>query len=144
MSSNLGFRICLQGAQKIAVSSKLTWCAAACGFGHTIRVDVMRGFMCFICSLLFCCVQTPWDSECDVWWDEVMKDSPEECEPEWLDAEDPLFILYTSGSTGKPKVRDTGVCTWGETRVAVEIFEITLSIFYSDKPVMVLTVMVFT
>lgn len=34
-----------------------------------------------------------------------MRDSPEECEPEWLDAEDPLFILYTSGSTGKPKVR---------------------------------------
>uniref|UniRef100_A0A8C4ISS6 acetate--CoA ligase n=1 Tax=Dicentrarchus labrax TaxID=13489 RepID=A0A8C4ISS6_DICLA len=31
------------------------------------------------------------------------KYSPEECEPEWLDAEDPLFILYTSGSTGKPK-----------------------------------------
>uniref|UniRef100_A0A8C3B208 Propionate--CoA ligase n=1 Tax=Cyclopterus lumpus TaxID=8103 RepID=A0A8C3B208_CYCLU len=30
-------------------------------------------------------------------------DSPEECEPEWLDTEDPLFILYTSGSTGKPK-----------------------------------------
>uniref|UniRef100_A0A8C3B3P8 acetate--CoA ligase n=1 Tax=Cyclopterus lumpus TaxID=8103 RepID=A0A8C3B3P8_CYCLU len=40
---------------------------------------------------------------CDVWWDEVMRDSPEECEPEWLDTEDPLFILYTSGSTGKPK-----------------------------------------
>uniref|UniRef100_A0A3Q3FFA2 Acetyl-coenzyme A synthetase n=1 Tax=Labrus bergylta TaxID=56723 RepID=A0A3Q3FFA2_9LABR len=53
--------------------------------------------------LLFCCFQTPWDAECDVWWDEVMRDSPEECEPEWLDAEDPLFILYTSGSTGKPK-----------------------------------------
>uniref|UniRef100_A0A3Q2STU2 Acetyl-coenzyme A synthetase n=1 Tax=Fundulus heteroclitus TaxID=8078 RepID=A0A3Q2STU2_FUNHE len=49
------------------------------------------------------CVQTPWDSERDVWWDEAMSDSPEECEPEWLDAEDPLFILYTSGSTGKPK-----------------------------------------
>ncbi|KAF3698712.1 Acetyl-coenzyme A synthetase, cytoplasmic [Channa argus] len=48
-------------------------------------------------------LQTPWDSECDVWWDEVMRDSPEECEPEWMDAEDPLFILYTSGSTGKPK-----------------------------------------
>ncbi|KAI3374757.1 hypothetical protein L3Q82_021315, partial [Scortum barcoo] len=48
-------------------------------------------------------LQTPWDSECDVWWDDVMRDSPEECEPEWLDAEDPLFILYTSGSTGKPK-----------------------------------------
>ena len=25
------------------------------------------------------------------------------CEPEWVDAEDPLFMLYTSGSTGKPK-----------------------------------------
>lgn len=34
-----------------------------------------------------------------------MKDAPDECEPEWLDAEDPLFILYTSGSTGKPKVQ---------------------------------------
>uniref|UniRef100_A0A665X9U3 Acetyl-coenzyme A synthetase n=1 Tax=Echeneis naucrates TaxID=173247 RepID=A0A665X9U3_ECHNA len=48
-------------------------------------------------------LRTPWDSECDVWWDEAMRDSPDECEPEWLDAEDPLFILYTSGSTGKPK-----------------------------------------
>uniref|UniRef100_A0A8D3ANM5 Acetyl-coenzyme A synthetase, cytoplasmic n=1 Tax=Scophthalmus maximus TaxID=52904 RepID=A0A8D3ANM5_SCOMX len=54
-------------------------------------------------GLLWLCVQTPWDSECDVWWDEAMRGSPEECEPEWLDAEDPLFILYTSGSTGKPK-----------------------------------------
>ncbi|KAM6918629.1 acyl-CoA synthetase short chain family member 2 like [Xenentodon cancila] len=48
-------------------------------------------------------LQISWDSQRDVWWDEAMKDSPEECEPEWLDAEDPLFILYTSGSTGKPK-----------------------------------------
>uniref|UniRef100_A0A3B4U1K2 Acetyl-coenzyme A synthetase n=1 Tax=Seriola dumerili TaxID=41447 RepID=A0A3B4U1K2_SERDU len=62
-----------------------------------------NGFMRWIRSLLLWCVQTPWDSECDVWWDEAMRDSPEECEPEWLDAEDPLFILYTSGSTGKPK-----------------------------------------
>lgn len=65
--------------------------------------------MCWICTLLFSYVQTPWDSECDVWWDEVMKDSPEECEPEWMDAEDPLFILYTSGSTGKPKVGHSGL-----------------------------------
>ncbi|UCE61229.1 MAG: acetate--CoA ligase [Phycisphaerales bacterium] len=39
----------------------------------------------------------------DVWWDEVMKDASPQCEPEWMDSEDPLFILYTSGSTGKPK-----------------------------------------
>ncbi|KAJ3595136.1 hypothetical protein NHX12_004441 [Muraenolepis orangiensis] len=48
-------------------------------------------------------LQTSWDSACDVRWDEAMRDASEECEPEWLDAEDPLFILYTSGSTGRPK-----------------------------------------
>ena len=36
-------------------------------------------------------------------WTEVMAEAEAECEPEWMDAEDPLFILYTSGSTGKPK-----------------------------------------
>ena len=39
----------------------------------------------------------------DHWWHELMKDASSDCEPEWMDAEDPLFILYTSGSTGKPK-----------------------------------------
>ena len=39
----------------------------------------------------------------DVWWHEAMEGVPDTCEPEWVDAEDPLFILYTSGSTGKPK-----------------------------------------
>jgi len=45
------------------------------------------------------------EPERDVWWHDEMSD-PEitsYCEPEWMDAEDPLFILYTSGSTGKPK-----------------------------------------
>jgi acetyl-CoA synthetase len=39
----------------------------------------------------------------DHWWHEVMKDASPECACEWMDSEDPLFILYTSGSTGKPK-----------------------------------------
>ena len=39
----------------------------------------------------------------DLWWQDLMADASDQCEPEWLDAEDPLFILYTSGSTGKPK-----------------------------------------
>ncbi len=41
----------------------------------------------------------------DFWWHEEMasKDISNYCEPEQMDAEDPLFILYTSGSTGKPK-----------------------------------------
>ena len=39
----------------------------------------------------------------DVWYHEEMADASPICEPEVMDAEDPLFILYTSGSTGKPK-----------------------------------------
>lgn len=46
---------------------------------------------------------TPMKEGRDYWWDELMKESPSKCEPEVMDAEDPLFILYTSGSTGKPK-----------------------------------------
>ena len=39
----------------------------------------------------------------DYWWHDEMKTVESTCEPEQMDAEDPLFILYTSGSTGKPK-----------------------------------------
>ena len=39
----------------------------------------------------------------DRWYDAVVDAQPAECEPERMNAEDPLFILYTSGSTGKPK-----------------------------------------
>ncbi len=39
----------------------------------------------------------------DYWWHDLMADASPFCEPEEMDAEDPLFILYTSGSTGKPK-----------------------------------------
>lgn len=43
------------------------------------------------------------DDQRDVWWDQLVKDVATECQPEVMNAEDPLFILYTSGSTGKPK-----------------------------------------
>ncbi|WP_028312770.1 acetate--CoA ligase [Derxia gummosa] len=39
----------------------------------------------------------------DLWLKDVIANQPTECEPEWLSAEHPLFILFTSGSTGKPK-----------------------------------------
>jgi len=39
----------------------------------------------------------------DFWYHEAMANASEDCKPEVLDAESPLFILYTSGSTGKPK-----------------------------------------
>uniref|UniRef100_A0A183B5R2 acetate--CoA ligase n=1 Tax=Echinostoma caproni TaxID=27848 RepID=A0A183B5R2_9TREM len=41
----------------------------------------------------------------DIWWHDLMAQFPDDCECpiEWMNAEDPLFILYTSGSTGRPK-----------------------------------------
>ncbi|OBS10537.1 acetate--CoA ligase [Acidihalobacter prosperus] len=39
----------------------------------------------------------------DVRWQDAIAGQPQACEPEWVDAEHPLFLLYTSGSTGKPK-----------------------------------------
>ncbi|WP_413113802.1 acetate--CoA ligase [Thaumasiovibrio sp. DFM-14] len=44
-----------------------------------------------------------WHSHRDVWWHEATAVASSNCEPEPMNAEDPLFILYTSGSTGKPK-----------------------------------------
>ncbi len=39
----------------------------------------------------------------DKWFHDVVANQADTCEPEWVDAEHPLFVLYTSGSTGKPK-----------------------------------------
>lgn len=132
--------------------SKLQPVVCCClSFWCTKWVDVMR-VLC-VSFVPFWCVQTPWDSGCDVWWDEVMRDSPEDCEPEWLDAEDPLFILYTSGSTGKPKVRRRCMKpvlqqkhrgNLQETKKEMLIFSETTSfksqclLFYPAKPGMVL------
>ena len=44
-----------------------------------------------------------WQAPRDVWYHELVDEQDAHCDPEWMDAEDPLFILYTSGSTGKPK-----------------------------------------
>ncbi|MDD9176834.1 acetate--CoA ligase [Aliivibrio sp. S2TY2] len=44
-----------------------------------------------------------WSEDRDVWWHEATAVASAHCEPEAMNAEDPLFILYTSGSTGKPK-----------------------------------------
>ena len=51
-----------------------------------------------------------WNAQHDVWWHDAVDGCSAQCEPEVMNAEDPLFILYTSGSTGTPKgvVHTTG------------------------------------
>jgi len=44
-----------------------------------------------------------WVADRDVWWSDLIAGQSTQCEPEWVEAEHPLFLLYTSGSTGKPK-----------------------------------------
>lgn len=52
----------------------------------------------------------PMSAHRDLWYHSLVEDESEHCEPEVMNAEDPLFLLYTSGSTGKPKgvVHTTG------------------------------------
>ena len=45
----------------------------------------------------------PMDPRRDLWWHEAIEGQPPACDPEWVEAEHPLYVLYTSGSTGKPK-----------------------------------------
>ncbi len=46
---------------------------------------------------------TAWNNKIDVWYHDLTNNESTTCQPEEMNAEDPLFILYTSGSTGKPK-----------------------------------------
>ncbi len=58
---------------------------------------------CIVCKRVGDAIKADMQDGRDFWWHDLMADASPECEPEWMDAEDPLFILYTSGSTGKPK-----------------------------------------
>src|SRR5581483_6442544 len=44
-----------------------------------------------------------WKDGRDLSWQDLAAKAGAECEPEWVEAEHPLYLLYTSGSTGKPK-----------------------------------------
>ena len=62
----------------------------------------------------------------DFWWHEELEKVSDQCEPEPLDSEHPLFILYTSGSTGKPKgiLHTTGGYLLGATLSTKYIFDL--------------------
>jgi acetyl-CoA synthetase len=72
--------------------------------------------------------KVPWNKERDAWWHELMADASDDCPPEPLDSEHPLYILYTSGTTGKPKgvLHTTGgyivQATWS-TRLVFDLRE---------------------
>ncbi|MBU1753697.1 acetate--CoA ligase [bacterium] len=69
--------------------------------------EALEGCLSVETCLVFKRTNSPVDMKAgrDVWGEDELKDKDLslECEPEEMDAEDPLFILYTSGSTGKPK-----------------------------------------
>jgi acetyl-CoA synthetase len=66
------------------------------------------------------------DAAREVWWHELLAQQPDHCEPEWVEAEHPLFLLYTSGSTGKPKgiQHSTGGYLLGATVSAQWVFDL--------------------
>src|SRR5690349_5551450 len=70
--------------------------------------------------------KVPMKAKRDFTWSDFVAGQSEACEPTWVDAEDPLFILYTSGSTGTPKgvVHATGGFLLGATITMKWTFDI--------------------
>jgi len=81
----------LRGGKHIPLKANVDKALANCPNVHSVIVVKRTG------------AEIDWHPERDVWYHEATGSVSAVCEPEPMDAEDPLFILYTSGSTGKPK-----------------------------------------
>ena len=81
----------LRGGKTIPLKQNVDEALEGCPNVHTVLVITRTE------------AEIPWNEDCDVRYEEISKSVSNECAPELMDAEDPLFILYTSGSTGKPK-----------------------------------------
>lgn len=80
-----------RGGKTIALKANVDTALAACPNVHSCIVARVTG------------AEVAWQEGRDVCYREATAAASSQCEPESMDAEDPLFILYTSGSTGKPK-----------------------------------------
>jgi len=81
----------LRGAKPIPLKNNVDKALIDCPNVHTVLVVKRTG------------VEINWSNGRDILYEDIVNSVSEECPPEIMDAEDPLFILYTSGSTGKPK-----------------------------------------
>lgn len=81
----------LRGGKRVPLKKNADTALAQCPNVHTCIVVKRTGG------------DVVWNARRDYWYDDLVSHQPNECAPEWVDSEDPLFILYTSGSTGKPK-----------------------------------------
>ena len=85
----------MRGAKAVPLKGNADAALAMCKEqGHTVET-------CFVVQRTNS--QVEMYPERDIWWHEAANAQSPDCPVEWMDAEDPLFILYTSGSTGTPK-----------------------------------------
>ena len=83
----------LRGGKRVALKTNVDQALTAAGTDCVKHVLVVRRTG----------VRVPMEQGRDRWFEDAVATQARECEPEAMNAEDPLFILYTSGSTGKPK-----------------------------------------
>ena len=83
----------LRGGKKVALKANVDVALTGAGTGCVKHVLVVKRTG----------AKVPMYGSRDLWYADVVENQPKSCDPEVMDAEDPLFILYTSGSTGKPK-----------------------------------------